>query len=268
MKKSLAVLIVLLMAFSTVSVSAQTLVNGFYFAEQPGFSSSGWRYQAVLEVQGGKIVSANWNAVNSLGVADKKTYAAGGQYGMGKIAKQGEWDVQAARVEAELLRIQDPAKIVVKADGKTDAISGVSVTIKEFMDLVKAALAAGPVPKGTYSKDGWFYAKSPTFDNSGYAATALITVVNGRIVSAIWNAVHRAGGDSKFTRAVKGTYKMNAKQGEWHIQAPRVAAELIRLQDPAKFTIKADNKTDAISGVSITMKEFADIAAEALKAAR
>lgn len=259
---------VLFMALSAVSVSAQALANGFYFAEQPGYSNSGWKYQAVLEVQGGKMVSANWNAVNRLGVADKKTHAAAGLYGMAKIAKQGEWDVQAARVEAELLKVQDPAKIAIKADGKTDAISGVSVTIKEFTDLVKEALAAGPVPKGTYKKDGWYYAKSSTFDNSGFASTALITVVNGRIVSAVWNEVHRAGGDSKFMRAVKGTYKMNAKQGEWHVQAPRVAAELVKLQDPTKYTIKADKKTDAISGVSITMKEFADIANEALKAAR
>ncbi len=268
MKKSFAVLMVLFMALSAVSVSAQALANGFYFAEQSGYSNSGWKYQAVLEVKGGKLVAANWNAVNRLGVADKKSHAAAGLYGMAKIAKQGEWDVQAARVEAELLKVQDPSRIPVKADGKTDAISGVSVTIKEFTDLVKVALAAGPVPKGTYKNDGWYYTKSTTFDSSSYASTALITVVNGRIVSAVWNALHRNGGDSKYVRAIKGSYKMNAKQGEWHIQSDRVAAELIKLQDPTKYTIKADKKTDAISGVSITIQEFAEVAIEALKAAR
>ena len=268
MKKYTAVLVVLFMAFSAVTVSAQAMTNGFYFAEQSGYSNSGWKYQAVLEVKGGKIVSANWNAVNRLGVADKKAHAAAGLYGMAKIAKQGEWDVQAARVEAELLRVQDPARIPLKADGKTDAISGVSVTIKEFTDLAKEALAAGPVPNGSYKTDGWYYAKATSFDRSGYADTALITIVNGRIVSTVWNAVHKSGGDSKYVRAIKGTYKMNAKQGEWNVQSDRVAAELVKLQDPAKYTIKSDSKTDAISGVSITMKEFADIATEALKAAR
>ncbi|MGD9938383.1 MAG: FMN-binding protein [Clostridia bacterium] len=268
MKKFSAVLIVLFMAFSVLSVSAQARDNGIYFAEQSAFSSSGWKYQAVLEVKGGKIVAANWNAVNRLGVADKKSHAAAGLYGMAKIAKQGEWDVQAARVEAELLKVQDPAKIAVKADGKTDAISGVSVTVKEFLDLAKEALAAGPVPKGSYSKDGWYYAKAASFDSSGYASTALITVVNGRIVSAVWNALHKNGGDSKYVRAIKGSYKMNAKQGEWNVQSDRVAAELVKLQDPSKFSINANKKTDAISGVSVTMKEFADVAMEALKAAR
>jgi major membrane immunogen (membrane-anchored lipoprotein) len=268
MKKTIAMLMVLLIAMSVATISAQTLQNGFYFAEQNTFSSAGWRYQAVLEVKGGKIVSANWNAINRLGVEDKKTYAAAGKYGMARVAKQGEWHVQAAKVEAELIRVQDVSKIAIKADGKTDAISGVSITIKEFTDLVKAALAAGPVPAGTYKKDGWFYAKAPAFDKSGYADTALITIVNGRIVSAFWDAVFRSGGDTKFFRAVKGTYKMNAKQGEWQIQAPRVAAELVRLQDPALFSIKTDDKTDAISGVSITIREFAVVAVEALKAAK
>lgn len=268
MKKVSTVLLVLFIALSPVSLSAQNLANGFYFAEQSSFSNNGWRYQAVLEVKGGRLVSANWNAVNRLGVADKKSHAAAGLYGMAKVAKHGEWNVQAARVEAELLRVQDPARIPVKADGKTDAISGVSITISEFTNLVRGALAAGPVPRGNYKTDGWYYARATSFDRSGYADTALVTVVNGRIVSAVWNAVHRNGGDSKYVRAIKGTYRMNAKLGEWNIQSDRVAAELVKLQDPTKFTIKADNKTDAISGVSITIKEFADIANEALKAAR
>lgn len=266
MKKITAALILIALVFGAVSVGAQARRDGFYFAEGKEFSRSGWKYQAVIEVKGGKIVKAEWNGINNLGQPDKKTQAAAGVYRMN--APQGEWHVQAARVEAELIRLQDPTKFVVKADAKTDAISGVSITIKEFTDLAVQALASAPVAKGMYKKDGWFYFKSPTFDNSGFASTALITVVNGTIVSANWNAVHRAGGDSKFVRAVKGAYKMNAKQGEWHVQAPRVEAELVKLQDPAKLSVKSDGKTDAISGVSITIAEFKTVAAEALKAAR
>lgn len=267
MKKITAALILIALVFGAVSVGAQARRDGFYFAEGKEFTRSGWKYQAVIEVKGGRIVSANWNGINSLGQPDKKTQAAAGVYRMN--APQGEWHVQAARVEAELIRLQDPTKFVVKADAKTDAISGVSITIKEFTDLAVQALAAAPVPKGTYKKDGWFFFRSPTFDNSGYAATALVTVVNGTVVSANWNALHRGGGDSKFMRSVKGTYKMTGnKQGEWHVQAPRVEAELVKLQDPAKIAVKSDGKTDAISGVSITISEFKTVATEALKAAR
>ncbi len=265
MKKILAIALILAVAGT---VFAQAPKDGWYFAEQTEFAKSGWRYQAVLEVKGGKIVSATWNGVNNLGLADKKTVAAAGQYGMAKVAKQGEWDVQAARVEAELVKVGDVSKIAVKSDGKTDAISGVSITVKDFLDLVPKALAAGPVAKGSYKKDGWFYAKAAEFDKSGFAATALITVVNGRVVSAVSNAVNKAGGDSKYVRAIKGAYKMNAKQGEWNVQADRMAAALVKSQEVSKIPVKGDGKTDAISGVSVTVGEFFKVAAEALKAAQ
>ena len=267
MKKILAISVVFAVAM-TGSLFAQKLKDGYYFAEQAGYSKSGWKYQAVLEVKGGKIVAAQWNGVNNLGLADKKGVASSGQYGMAKAAKQGEWDVQAARVEAALVQAGDVNKIPVKSDGHTDAISGVSITVKDFLDLVPKALAAGPVAKGPYKKDGWFYSMATTPDKSGYKATALITVVNGRIVSVNLNAVHKDGGDSKFVRAVKGTYKMNAKQGEWHIQVPRIEAEIVRLQDPSKLKVKSDGKTDAISGVSITVNEMTAVIAEALKKAK
>ncbi|TFG83860.1 MAG: FMN-binding protein [Spirochaetales bacterium] len=269
MKKIVTALTLLALVFATVSVSAQvTAKDGFYFSEAKAYSSSGWKEQVVIEVKGGKIVSVNWNGINYLGVPDKKTYAAAGGYGMAKAAKQGEWHVQAARAEAELIRLQDPAKIAIKSDGKTDAISGVTMTVKEFVDLAKVALSSAPVAKGTYKNSGWFFAKAPEFDKSGYAATALITIVNGRIVSANWNALNKAGGDSKVVRSIKGTYKMNAKQGEFHVQATRVEAKLIEVQDPAKITLKADGKTDAVSGVSITVNEFIAVAIEALKKAK
>lgn len=266
MKKITTAFVLIALVFGAVSVGAQARRDGFYFAEGRAFTRSGWRYQAVIEVKGGRIVSANWNGINNLGQPDKKTQAAAGVYRMN--APQGEWHVQAARVEAELIRLQDPTKFVVKADAKTDAISGVSITIKEFTDLAVQALASAPVPKGMYKTDGWFYSRSPSFDNSGFATTALITVVNGTVVSANWNAVHRNGGDSKFVRSVKGSYKMNARQGEWHVQAPRMEAELVRLQDPARLAVKSDGKTDAVSGVTITIGEFRTVATEALKAAR
>jgi len=271
MKKSIATLMALLAIFAVVSVGAQAkLKDGFYFAEETDFQSSGWKDQVVLQVKGGKIVSATWNGINNKSIMDKKTESSAGRYGMVKASKIAkEWHEQAGAVEKYLVATQDTAFAkYTNAEGNTDAITGASMHVKGFFDLVKAALAAGPVAKGTYKKDGWFYAKAPAFDKSGYAATALITIVNGRIVSANWNAAHKDGGDTKFVRAVKGVYKMKAKQGEWHIQSPRVEAALVKTQDPAKIAVKSDGKTDAISGVSVTIDDFIAVAVEALKAAK
>jgi major membrane immunogen (membrane-anchored lipoprotein) len=267
MKKLVMALTLIALVFAAVSVSAQVKAkDGFYFAEQTEFSRSGWKYQAVIEVKGGKIVSANWNAVNSLGAPDKKTHSIAGGYKMN--APKGEWHVQAARVEAELVKLQDPAKYAVKADGKTDAITGVSITIKEFSDLAVKALASEPIAKGSYKKDGWFFFKSTAFAG-GYAPTALVTVVNGRIVSAVWDEVsQKAGTKTKLGQGKDYGMAKVAKQGEWFVQAERVQAELIKEQDPAKIKVKADGKTDAISGVSVTINSFIGAATEALKAAR
>jgi len=271
MKKIIAALAVAFVAFSAVAtVGAQAkIADGFYFAEETAFSSSGWKDQVVLEVKGGKIVAVNWNGVSNKGVLDKKAEAAAGRYGMVKASKLGkEWHDQAAAVEKYLISTQDTAFAKFTADGKTDAITGASMTVKGFYDLVRKAIAAGPVAKGTYRKDGWFYAKTATPDKSGYMATALVTIVNGRIVSVSFNALHKDGGDSKLVRAVKGTYKMGAKLGEWNVQIAKLEAAIVQLQDPAKVVVKSDGKTDAVTGVSITVSEAITVLVEALKPAK
>lgn len=271
MKKHGVVLFALFALFAIVSAGAQAkLKDGFYFAQDSEYASSGWKEQVVLQVKGGKIVSANWNGISTSAVMDKKTESAAGHYGMIKASKLGkEWHEQAAAVEKYLVATQDTAfSKYTSAEGTTDAIAGASIHVKGFFDLVKAALAAGPVAKGTYKKDGWFFAKSAAFDKSGYMTTALFTIVNGRIVDANWNGLYKDGGDSKYVRAVKGTYKMNAKEGEWNVQSARVEVALVKQQDPAKIAVKADGKTDAISGVSISINDFIAVAVEALKAAK
>jgi major membrane immunogen (membrane-anchored lipoprotein) len=255
------------------AVGAQTLKDGFYFAEGDKFSSSGWKEQAVLEVKSGKIVKATWNGVSKLGVADKKTVSAAGGYGMIKVSKlKKEWHEQAAAVEAYLVQTQDVSFNKYKnAAGNTDAITGASMTVKDFFDLAAKAVAAGPVAKGNYAKDGWFFASAADFDKAGWKGNVLVTVVNGTIVDAVWNGISKdPKKKAKIIDSETGGYGMGkvAKQGEWHIQAARAADALVREQDPAKIVLKKDGKTDAVTGVSITVSEFYTLAAEALKAAR
>jgi len=268
MKRLITLALAAILVFSsTLSVGAQAKpADGWYFAEEADFASSGWKDMVVLQVKGGKIVSVNWNGINNKGLADKDTVAAAGGYGMVKASKLGkEWHEQAAAVEQYLVSTQNTAFSTFDAAGKTDAITGASMTVKTFYDLVKKALAAGPVAKGTYAKDGWFYAKAQAPDKSGFFATALVTIVNGRIVSVNLNAVHQSGGDSKFVRALKGAYKMNAAQGEWNIQIARVEAAIIQKQGFSSFAIKSDGKTDAITGVSVMIGEYGPLFETALK---
>lgn len=248
--------------------------DGIYFAQEDGFGDSGWKYMATIEVEGGKIVSADWNGAFKAGGVDKKTSSANGEYGMvEKGGAQAEWHEQAKKAEAFLVEKQDPTAIEYTDDeGHTDAISGVSIHVVEFFDLAEKALANGPVEKGPY-KDGAYYAEEDDFsETSGWKYTASLTVINGNIVAADWNGVHKDGGDDKDTQSANGEYGMVEKggaQAEWHEQAEKAEAYLLEIQDPTAIEYTDDEgHTDAISGVSIHVSEFFGLAEKALADAK
>lgn len=245
--------------------------DGVYYAEADEFSGSGWKEVVGLTVENGVITSVNWTGLHKDGGMDKKAFSLAGKYGMTKGGAQAEWHEQAEKAEQFLLEKQDPAAFAVKDDGKTDAVSGVSVTVSEFVELVNKALAAGPVERGPY-KDGMYRAEEKEFGSSGWKYTADITVLNGRIISADWNGIYKDGGDDKDTQSASGAYGMVAKggaQAEWHEQALKAEQYLLETQDPKAITYTDDaGHTDAISGVSIHVVEFFDLAEEALSSAK
>ncbi len=275
MKKILAV--ALLLAFSAGFAFAQVdlskVKDGVYFASESGFSKSGWKDQVTLTVAGGKITAVSWNGLGNLpGVTDKKSWAAAGKYGMKKASKLGtEWDQQAAAAESWLVKSQDLSLAKFDKDGKTDAISGASMTTKGFIELVSKALASAPISKGAFKKDGYFYAEQSSFDkNSGWKDSAVVVVVNGTIVDVLWNGTYKDNTKkSKLIEAETGKYGMAkaAKKGEWNVQAAAVEDAIVKAGDPAKIAMKADGTSDAVSGASIHLT-VVSLAAEALKAAR
>lgn len=266
MKRAFAALLAL--ALVTGGLFAQVKAkDGVYFAQDEAFGSSGWRDQVVVTVSGGKIAAVLWNGIpNIAGATDKKSWATSGKYGMKKASKIGaDWDVQAAPAEAWLVKTQDVGFKNFNKDGKTDAISGATMTTSGFLALVNKALASAPVPKGPYAKDGWYFAAQPDFDkNSGWKDTALVTVANGSVVDILWNGVSKdAAKKSKLIEAEAGKYGMAkaAKKGEWNVQAKAFQDAIVKAGDPAKV------KADAVTGASIYPTVLA-LAAEALKAAK
>jgi major membrane immunogen (membrane-anchored lipoprotein) len=273
MKRALLVAVLLALAFAGVAFGQVKAKDGVYFAQDSDFApQGGWKDQVVVTVAGGKITSVIWNGVSNLGVADKKTVAASGGYGMKKASKLGkEWNEQAAAVEAYLVKTQDVGFGKFTASGSTDAITGASLTVKGFFALVNKALASAPVAKGIYRKDGWYFKEQADFDkNTGWKDSVLVTVVNGTVVDVLWNGTSSdAKKKSKLVEAREGRYGMAkvAKQGEWDVQAAAVQAAIVKAQDPAKIPLKPDTTTDAITGASIHATAVV-LAVEALKPAR
>jgi len=245
--------------------------DGLYFAEDEAYAANGWKDQVVVTVAGGKITAVNWNAVSDLGLADKKTVAGAGKYGLIKASKlKLEWDAQANNVAAYVVKTQDTVGKFTK-EGLADGIAGASIHVNGFFGLLNKALAAGPVAKGTFKKDGWFYVTQADFDpKTGWKDDVVVTVVNGTIVDVVWNGVSKDPKiESKIRTSVAGLYGMEkaAKQGPWHVQAARVDAAIVQAGDPAKIPLKADGTTDAITGATLHPTAVT-LAAEALKADR
>ncbi|MBA9088353.1 major membrane immunogen (membrane-anchored lipoprotein) [Fontibacillus solani] len=244
--------------------------DGVYFAQGEADAKTGWQAFVTLTVSGGKITEAKWNATNANVGVDKVTYSKEGKYGMKAGGAQSEWHEQAEKAEAYLIEKQDPKDITLNDEGKTDAITGVSVHVNEFFTLADQALTAGPVQAGTY-KDGTYHAEAADFDaKSGWKETADVVVAAGKVIKVNFSGVNAAGEDKK-QNSIDGKYGMKEKggaQAEWHEQAVKAEAYLVEKQDPAALTFNEEGKTDAISGVSISLQSYYDLAAKALEQAK
>lgn len=241
--------------------------DGIYFAQEDGFAGSGWKYVVTIEVKDGKIVDAEWNGANVAGGPDKLTVSTSGNYPMvANGGAQSDWHVQAEATEAYFMA--NPGMVPAYTDdkGHTDAISGVSIHVVEFYDLVEKALASGPVGYGMY-KDGPAHAEEAEYAGSGWRYSADFTVISGYVIAAYWNGLHKDGGDDKKTVSEAGNYPMVANggaQSDWHVQAMEVEDYFIATQGEMPSYTDDEGHTDAISGVSIHVIEFYNLADEAL----
>jgi major membrane immunogen (membrane-anchored lipoprotein) len=118
--------------------------DGWYFKDQPDFDkTTTWKDSVLITVVNGRIVDVIWNGTSSdKNKKSKLVEDLAGNYGMEKAAKLGAWHVQAAAVQDAILKVQDPAKIAVKADGTTDAISGASIHVTAVFLAIEALKAA------------------------------------------------------------------------------------------------------------------------------
>lgn len=248
---------------TTVAAVSGQYSDGVYFAMEDDFDANGWKSTMTIVVQGGKIVDVDWNGVSPSATLDKKSYDQAGKYNMKRFANaQAEWYEQAQRVEDHIVKTQDVTSIKYKDnDGHTDAISGVSITVKEAYTLAQKALAGSAVGRGEY-EDGAYFAIEEEYPAEGWKEYVSLTVVNGRVVAVNWSAIDRAGNDKKeYDKAGKYNMKRFANaQAEWYEQAQKVEEALIKAGGPKNANV------DAVSGVSIEVAPFEKLASAALAA--
>lgn len=252
-----------------VAVADVSYSDGIYFAVDSEFDSAGWKDVVTLEVKNGKIIRVEWNAVNINAGADKKSYDKAGKYNMVAYGKaQAEWYEQAARVEAHVIKTQNPLAVRFKdSDGHTDDIAGVSIQVQPALELMAQALAAGVVGRGPY-QDGAYFAIEQEWPDSGWKEYVGLTVINGYIVAVDWNGINKQG-DLKKLYDKAGKYNMVAygkAQAEWYQQAERAENYLLQTQDTQKIRYTdAEGATDDIAGVSIHVAPFFTLSEKALQ---
>ncbi|MBY9079972.1 FMN-binding protein [Paenibacillus sp. HN-1] len=114
--------------------------DGTYTAEGEMDAESGWASKVEVTVTGGVVSAVKFTGVDKDG-NDKQEYSKAGKYGMKEKnpKAQGEWHEEIAKAEEYYMANQGAAP-TFDAEGKTDAISGVSIHVGEYWTLVQKAL--------------------------------------------------------------------------------------------------------------------------------
>ena len=192
-----------------------------------------------ITVEGGKIVAATWDEVYNGGL--KSELSTTGKYVMKPV-----WNTQAESMGAYVVENQTTAGLNLDEKGKTDVVSGVSINVLGFVDLVNQAIAQA----STTLQDG-VYKKEATPDDKGNYAFVTVTVEGGKITSVVWDEVYNGGLKSELSTT--GQYVMKPV---WDTQAKSMCQYVVDNQGTAGLNLNEAGKTDVVSGVSINVTGF------------
>ena len=219
-----------------------TYKDGTYTAQTEPNEKGDYSYVTV-KVENGKVTSVVWDEIT--GGASKAELSANGQYVMKPV-----WKTQSESLGAYVVENQTTEGIM-NENGYTDVVSGVSINIASFVDLANQAITQA---NGT---DGTFTVKSTEEDAENYGYVT-VTVANGKITNVVWDEI--TGGASKAELSANGQYVMKPI---WKTQSESVGAYVVENQS-TQGIMNEKGYTDVVSGVSINIAGFVDLANQAL----
>lgn len=118
--------------------STAVWADGTYEAEEAEYDDQGFKDKVTLTIQDGKMTEVIWDAYNSNGEL-KSVLSADGIYEMPDSSST--WQEQAIAITDFLIQNQSTDAITMDQEGKTDAVTGVTISVKDFISLVKECLA-------------------------------------------------------------------------------------------------------------------------------
>lgn len=123
----------------TESSNVSSMKNGKYTVNAEEYDESGYLATVTVTISDGKVASVRIDDMDK-NKKSKKSLSESGGYGMKEKGKaQGEWHEEIALLEKELEK-NGAKDITVNAEGKTDAISGCTISVSKYIDLYNKAL--------------------------------------------------------------------------------------------------------------------------------
>ena len=240
------------------------LKDGTYEAKAEAADNNGFTDVVTLTVKDGKITEINWDAVGADG-STKSVLSENGEYVMTEDGLT--WKEQAEALAKAVVENQSLSFLNLDEQGKTDAVSGVSISIGGFTALAEKCLkeAAG-ITQTLELKDGTYEAKAEAADNNGFIDQVTMTVADGKITEVNWEAVGEDG-SKKSVLSESGEYVMTEDGLTWKEQAEALANALIENQSLDFLQVNEQGKTDAVSGVSISVGGFISLAEKCMNEA-
>ena len=248
------------------ALEGAALSDGTY--EAVGEPADGYTDQVSITVTDGKITEVSWDSVGEDG-SSKSVMSENGEYVMTEDGLT--WAEQSQALANALIENQSLSFLNPDAEGKTDAVSGVSISVNGFIDLAAQCMmqAAGlegtpaePEASAVILEDGTYEAKAAEASN-GYTDQVTITVADGKITEVNWEAVAEDG-SLKSVLSENGEYVMTEDGPTWAEQSKALADALIENQSLSFLNPDAEGKTDAVSGVSISVNGFISLAQQCL----
>ncbi len=238
-----------------------TLIDGTYTAQSPQ-PYNGYTGVVTIQVTNGNIYSLVHDAMNEQGEL-KSHLSSVGEYVM--VEGNPTWKEQAQLLAEYVIEHQSVDGLVMDDEGKTDAISGVSINISEFVNLVHNCLEQASSTKQSALVDGTYTSESPQPYN-GYIGIVTMKVANGNIVSLVYDAANELG-ELKSHLSSVGEYVMVEGNPTWQEQAQLLAEYVIENQSLNALVMNDEGKTDAVTGVSINIAEFVNLTQNCLEQA-
>ena len=234
--------------------SGDTVIKDGVYTAKGEADENGNYGHVTVSIENGKIASVVWDEM--YGGASKAELAETGQYVM--VEGNPTWKDQSESLGAYVVANQTTDGIL-NEKGYTDAVSGVSIYAGGFVNLVNQAVAQAAATLN----DGTYTAKTEASETGDYNYVT-VTVANGKVTEVIWDEI--TGGASKAELAATGQYVMVEGNLTWKEQSEALGAYVVANQTTDGI-LNETGYTDAVSGVSIYVGGFVDLANQAMKQA-